>query len=98
MLWRGRDRGDDRGQGDAHQPRAGGEEEGPAGRQARQPPRAAEDAAVRPQEVQRAHHPGGRREGQGKQDGLEPVKSSLIVPKAGQVVSPSAESRSTCLS
>ena len=67
MLRRGRHRGDDRGQGDADQPRTGGEEEGPADHQAaRQPPRPAEDAAVRPPQVQRAHHPRRGGEGQGE--------------------------------
>ena len=58
MLRRGCDRGDDGGQGDAHQPRPGGGQEGAEDRPRGESPGRPEDDEVRPQQIQHPLHPG----------------------------------------
>ena len=60
VLRRGCDRGDDRGPGDADQPRPRGAEEAAPDKAWRQPPHQPEDDEVRPKGLQRPQHPSGR--------------------------------------
>ena len=71
VLWRGGYRGDDWGQGDAHQPRPCRGQEGPQDQEGREPPDRPEDDDLRPQQVQ--HRGSNHRWGEQNKNSLEQV-------------------------